>query len=436
MIKIYYNMDYVKLLRAVIFIALFVLYTNNVTYASNMLLNKINNNCMWLKYDSIKDSTTADIIINFLIKNKINKVFLETYRNGEILHKENERTFESSNGYFNDIYISGNDTTSLRGYNPLQPDTSFSVISNPASYFMVEIDSINNIQIYAWMDMYRLWSKNFYPDNQNHFYYKCPECLESDINGRSDKLIKLDKIQSLEWEGIFVSPLHPAVNQHLSDMVNQVIKNYGFDGVLLDYMKYQNYYYGYNEEGLQLFEDIYNINPFDLHRGIISKHFGYSQIEIDSIQTLWDSYRENKITELVQNIKIIMDKDSLNPELLISVKVSPSESKNRWYQNWSDWLEKNLVDYVIVENHTLDFHEFNYNNKILGKTYQNKYDSDRIIIGFNSHIDNNIDLANKILSLRLQKFNNISLYYYEPYKEEINWYMPIYNVINFNIPNE
>ena len=91
---------------------------------------------------------------------------------------------------------------------------------------------------------------------------------------------------------------------------------------------------------------------------------------------------------------------------------------------------------MIVENHTLDFHEFNYNNKILGKTYQNKYDSDRIIIGFNSHIDNNIDLANKILSLRLQKFNNISLYYYEPYKEEINWYMPIYNVINFNIPNE
>ena len=428
-------MNFIKLLRALIFIALFILCANLI-YASNILLNKVANNCIWLKYDSIKDSTSTDTVIKFLIDNEINKVFLETYRNGEILHKENERIFESSDGYFNDIYISGNDTTSMRGYNPLQIDTVFSTFFNPASFFMTKIDSFDNIQVYAWMDMYRLWSKNFYPDNENHFYYECPECLESDINGKSDNLIKLDKIQSLEWEGIFLSPLHPSVNQYLSDIVAQIIENYSFDGILLDYLRYQNYYYGYNEKGAEIFEETYNINPFDLHRGVLSQHFGYSQVEVDSIQTLWDNYREIKITELVQSIKTIMNTDSLNDELLVSVKISPNEAQNRWYQNWSNWLQNDLVDYVVVENHTLDFHEFNYNNKILGKTYQDKYDLDKIIIGFNSYIDNNIDLANKILFLRLQKFNNISLYYYEPYKEEINWYTPIYNVINFNIGNE
>ena len=181
---------------------------------------------------------------------------------------------------------------------------------------------------------------------------------------------------------------------------------------------------------------MYNINPFDLHRGLISRQFGYSQTEIDSIQNLWDNYREIKITELVQSIKTIIDEDSLGHELLVSVKASPYESKDRWYQNWSNWMQTNLVDYVVIENHTLNFHEFNYNNKILGKLYNNEFDLDKIIIGFNSYTDNSIDLANKILSLRLQKFNNISLYYYEPYKEQINWYMPIYNVVNFNIDNE
>ena len=53
------------------------------------------------------------------------------------------------------------------------------------------------------MNIYKLWDKNFYPKNKNHFYYQCPECLEYDINGKSDSSIKLDKIQSLEWEGIF-----------------------------------------------------------------------------------------------------------------------------------------------------------------------------------------------------------------------------------------
>jgi len=436
MTKIDTDMNYVKLLRALIFIALFILYVNNFTYASNMLFNKINNNCIWIKYESIKDSSAADRMIDFLINNKINKVFFETYRNGEILHTESKKIFESFNGYFEEQYISGNDTTYLRGYDPVQPDTIISIIYNPTEYFMTKIDSLDDIQIYAWMDMYKLWSKNFYPDNQDHFYYKCPECLESDINGRSDKLIKLDKIQSLEWEGIFLSPLHPSVNQYLSDIVSKIMEDYNFNGILLDYIRYQNYYYGYNEEGIQLFEDMYNINPFDLHRGLISRHFGYSQTEIDSIQNLWDNYREIKITELVQTIKTIIDEDSLGHELLVSVKASPYESKDRWYQNWSNWMQANLVDYVVIENHTLNFHEFNYNNKILGKLYNNEFDLDKIIIGFNSYTDNSIDLANKILSLRLQKFNNISLYYYESYKKEINWYSPVYNVINFNIDNE
>jgi len=90
----------------------------------------------------------------------------------------------------------------------------------------------------------------------------------------------------------------------------------------------------------------------------------------------------------------------------------------------------------VVENHALGFDDFNYNNKILSNNYKNNYDINRIIIGFNSYNDNNMDLANKILLLRLQKFNNISLYYYEPYKNEISWYNPIYNTINFNIDYE
>ena len=430
MIKLDFYIYSFKSLRALIFKALFVIYANNFIYGSNILLNNIDNNCIWLKYSSIEDSVFADNMIDFLIDNQVNKVFFETYTDGEILYKENKRIFESLNGYFQDINISGNDTTSLRGYNPNQVDTTFSIISNPVSYFFTKIDSIDDIKIYAWLDMYKLWDKNFYPDDKNHFYYKCPECLESDMNGRSDKLIKLDKIQSLEWEGIFLSPLHPNVNIYLMNIVSEVLKKYNFDGLLLDYVRYQNYYYGYNDIGLQLFEDTYNFSPLDLDRGIISKYFNYSDVEIDSMQTLWDNYRIDKVTDLVLNIK--QNIDSLNYELLVSVNSTPEESENRWYQNWSNWIDNGLVDYVIVQNYNTDFYDFNYKNKMLSK----KSNLEKVIIGLNIYGDNNIDLANKILALRLQNFNNISLYYYEDYKSQINWYKPIYDVLNFNINYE
>ena len=143
---------------------------------------------------------------------------------------------------------------------------------------------------------------------------------------------------------------------------------------MLDHIRYQNYYYGYNEKCLDLFEEVHNINPLDLNRGLISKYFGYSESEVDSIYNLWDDYREMKITELVKSIKFKIDNDSLDHELLVAVKDSPIDSKNRWYQNWSYWLENNLVDYIVVKNYNLDFNEFNYNNRILAKIYHDEYD--------------------------------------------------------------
>ena len=428
-------MNFIKLLRALIFIALFILCTNLI-YASNILLNKVANNCIWLKYDSIKDSTTADTLIKFIIDNKINKVFLETYRNGEILHKENERIFESSNGYFNDIYISGNDTTSMRGYNPLQGDTVFSIIFNPTSSFMAKIDSLNNIQVYAWMDMYRLWSKNFYPDNQNHFYYKCPECLESDINGKSDNLIKLDKIQSLEWEGIFLSPTHPKVNEYLLNIFKKIMNLYVYNGIIIDYLRYQNYYYGYNIVGLEIFENEYDFNPLDLNRGIISKRFGYTSSEIDSLNLIWDNYRRDAITDLLNNFKNEIINDSLDFEILASVNISPFNSVNKWYQDWPRWISEELVDYIVVKNNSSDFYDFNYNNSIIKKMYSELEYINKIIIGINLYEINPVNIGNKILYLRLNDFHNISLYPYNEYKNVVNWYAPIYKAINFNLEND
>ena len=62
-----------------------------------------------------------------------------------------------------------------------------------------------------------------------HIYYECKECLESDINGRSDKFIQLDKLQSLNWEGVYLSPLHPEVNLYLREVFNELMENYEID---------------------------------------------------------------------------------------------------------------------------------------------------------------------------------------------------------------
>ncbi|MBI45154.1 MAG: hypothetical protein CMG66_03195 [Candidatus Marinimicrobia bacterium] len=400
------NLNYEKktTIRAMTFIAFFILFTFNLIFCENQLLSKINNNCIWIKHDSIIDSSKVDSLISFINKNKINKVFLETFTNGEFKYNPSNSIKEDS-------------------------------ILNELKYLSSNIKN-DNVKLYAWIDAYKIWDKNFYPINPEHFYYQCPDCLEADLNSRSDKLIKLDKVQSLEWEGIFLSPIHPESNKYILNTLNSIKALYIYDGVVIDYIRYQNYYYGYNPLGLEIFENKYNFNPLDLNRGIISKRFGYNDSEVDSLNLLWDNYRRDAITDLLYQFKNQVNQDSVSFEIITAVKSSPFDSINKWYQDWPRWINENLVDYVIIKNNALKFYDFNYNNSIIKKIYAEYDYLEKIIIGMNLYEINPINIGNKILYLRLNGFDNISLYLYNEYKNIVNWYSPIYKAINFNLSND
>ena len=85
---------------------------------------------------------------------------------------------------------------------------------NPLQY-IIDKTSETNIEIHAWFNTYILWSNPKKPQDDNHFYYKCADCFEVDLNGKSDGLIELEQFHSLNWEGVFLSPMHPDVNKHL-----------------------------------------------------------------------------------------------------------------------------------------------------------------------------------------------------------------------------
>ena len=71
----------IKLKRAMIIIALFNIYSFCYAGEDYNILNKIEKNCIWVDYSSITDSARTDSLINFIVRNKINTIFLETYLN-------------------------------------------------------------------------------------------------------------------------------------------------------------------------------------------------------------------------------------------------------------------------------------------------------------------------------------------------------------------
>ena len=381
------------------FFIVLLLFSLNIFPQS--LLPKVVDNSLWIKSSSILDSSSVDSVYNFAIKNKVNKLFYQVRYRGDAL--------------YNSAIVPKHE--------------KLDSIFDPLNYILDKVNS-TDIEIHAWFNTYILWSSDKKPLNEDHLYYNCEECFEVDLNGKSDISIPLHQIHSKSWEGIYLSPLNPNVNTHLLNVINELIKNYNIDGIHLDYLRYQDNFYGYNQYGLKEFEDKFSINPIDLKRGIISERFGYNKEYVDSMQTNWERFKVNKITQFVRSIKYLTLNDSLNLQVSAAVKPDMLEAKYRWFQDWESWIEEDIIDFCVIMNYYDDFDKYNSINRIINSR---NLDKDKISIGISVYNQNQTIISNKILLSRMEGFNKFSIFPYNIVKDTTNWYNPIYNTLNFYI---
>ena len=398
-----YNLS-ILIKRALFYKALFILFLN-CNFAQ--LLPDVQSSSLWVVKEDMTDTSKINSIFNFADSNNIDKLFIEVLSNGESLYNSN----------LIPQYIKS-DTISF----------------DPLNYFLNKANNYN-IEIHASINAYLLWSQSIPPLDTNHYYYNCNDCFEKDFNGKSDGNINLLDYQSKKWEGIFISPIHPEVNKFLFSIVGDLIENYNIHGIHFNYLRYQDSFYGYNNKGIENFIDIYNFNPKDINRGLISTRFGYSKPEVDSLNSLWDNYRISKITELVRSVKYKIITDSLNIKLSASVKPNFNESKNRWYQDWMSWIDENIIDFVIVKNFDTE-NKFLYNSKFIANNVNSSILENKIYMGLSTSLYNLNKLPDQILFTRLLGYKNFNISSYETEQDTLNLYAPIYNVLNFNLDYE
>ena len=109
----------------------------------------------------------------------------------------------------------------------------------------------------------------------------------------------------------------------------------------------------------------------------------------------------------------------------------PSESKDRYYQDWKFWIESDLIDFAVIQNSEKDFIEFNYLIKKINKQIDS-FNRKKIFFEMSSKNDITFDISNKIISLRLNGYENVGIDYSFS-KDTTNWYRQIYENINFRI---
>ena len=290
--------------------------------------------------------------------------------------------------------------------------------------YAVTLGHALGIEVHAWMNSYIIWSSNTPPENYEHLYHTQKGWTEANIHGKMDSQIKLSEPQSPQWEGVYLSPTHPEVNPYLLSVYSEIINSYNIDGIHLDYIRFQDEVYGYNKSGMAVFENIYDINPRDIVRGIISPRFGWSQEFVDSMYVAWDKFRRDAVTELVRNIYHEVHKPGHNIKLSAAVKPNIIDAKYRWYQEWDKWVKEGIIDFVVPMNYFKEIRDFNNSVQIM-KSNLVQEELDMVIIGISTHNQDAQSAADKILLARLNGFKGVSIFSWDSHKNNLDWFQPI-----------
>ena len=373
------------LTRALIFTALFF-FSHQFVLAQ---LSDLETRCLWIVRDSMYTEELIETALVYAYQSGYDIVFVQVRGRGYAFYDSN---------------IVPKHPNINPGFDPLE--------------YTITLGNALGIEVHAWLNSYILWSSKYEPENPEHLYHTHKEWTEADRNLKMDSQIKLSEPKSPQWEGIYLSPLHPEVNTYLLSVYSEIINEYKIEGIHLDYIRFQDEIYGWNRYGMKEFEKIYDFSPRDITRGIIPPDIA------DSIRIAWKQFRLDAVSELVHDTYGIIQKSGKEIALSAAVKPNLMEARNRWNQDWGRWVQEGYIDFVVPMNYFKEIRHFNNSVQIM-KSNLHADDMNRIIMGVATYNQDAQSAADKILLSRLNGFRGISVFSYDSHKNNLKWFQPV-----------
>lgn len=205
-------------------------------------------------------------------------------------------------------------------------------VGEDAFGLLIDRAHAEGIKVHAWVNLLSLSS------NKSALLLKKygPGILTRDLQPK--KKMEDYKIDSQ----YFLEPGDPIVRGELGDVVEDVLAAYpALDGIQFDYIRYPDRrpYYGYTERNMDRYK----------------KATGRETIEEDR---QWKDWKRRQVTELLD--LLVKRARVVRPGIQVSVTgcMPLVRAYDEAFQDWTQWVESGMVDFVTVMSYTVDRAEF------------------------------------------------------------------------------
>lgn len=228
------------------------------------------------------------------------------------------------------------------------------------------------LRVHAWINTFLVANMDTPPVMTDHALYRHPEWLmlprplaaqllrldpkSEEFRGR---LIEHARGNRGELEGLYLSPAHPAVREHIYSIWIDLLERYDVDGLHFDYVRYPSPQFDYSRSALERFraEVVAGLGAGErqlLDRLAASDPLVYAT----TFPERYAQFQRDQVTQLVE--RIYYGVKARKPQVAVSAAVfaNDEDAYERRFQDWKTWLRRGLLDIVCPMAYTPDTETF------------------------------------------------------------------------------
>jgi len=242
---------------------------------------------------------------------------------------------------------------------------------DPLTLTLAEAHKVG-LKVHAWVNTLLVANLDDLPVAPDHVYNKHPDWLavhravavslfhlDAFDPLYRERLIEACKRDMAELEGVYLSPAHPAVKEHLYSVFMDVIERYDVDGIHFDYVRLPNPAFDYSRVALDRFRTEMEKRLSERERQLLARVAVTDPlVYVNTYTDAWQQFLRDQVTEIVE--RIYHGVKARKPHVTVSAAVfaNDEDAFSRRFQDWKRWLRMGLLDVACPMAYTPDTETF------------------------------------------------------------------------------
>ena len=261
------------------------------------------------------------------------------------------------------------------------------------------------IKVSAWINVFYSWGYAPRSKDLRHPINMHPNWYVHDAAGNSILSLGIDALRRRGIEGYYLAPASVQVRDYLYEIVDELMDNYEFDGVHLDYCRYPGRDFMYDVALRSKYMREHCIDPVDLSQPEYDYRYGtWGHTEL---QRHWREFARADLTQFIGELRARLVVKSPAPVLSVAVKPDHRVARRDFQQDWPQWVDQNLVDFVCLMAYS------NNIEHILTEAAAAVDDPGRVLVGLGIYRLSPARIRVQVKSVAARPFRGVVLFSYE-----------------------